>query len=257
MSDLRWTIDVSNFQPRDLSEIIAQHRPQGGIVRLNMPAWEPIPDGITQAQVKSFRDHGLPVGVYGWARGDIDPIRQFNGWIDLCAQMNLVVPIVWIDCEIITNSAGAVLDAGPDASWLRRVRDHARDLQTPIGIYTGKWWVDAHFPGGWREFKQFNDLPAWVSEYDIEPGLENVNPMWRTMGFRVVGHQWSGSPIDRNVMLAEFVENTAPIPEDPCKDLREELKAATAMYARLRAYSEVKPYKAMTKRTLLEMLRGR
>lgn len=251
MSDLLWVIDVSNFQPRDLSGIIAEHRPQGGIVRLNVPAWEPIPDGITQDQVQSFRSHGLPVNVYGFARSDIDPIRCFNAWIDLCARMALVSARLWIDCEIITDRYGNVLDHGPDAAWLRKVRDHARALETPIGLYTGKWWVDDHFPGGWGAFREFNDLPAWVSEYDITPGLENVNRVWRDYGFRVIGHQWSGDPIDRSVMLPEAV--TAPTPAPPEIHLSDGTRLAM-LRKTLEGWRDRKPFRAITKKQIVEAL---
>lgn len=216
MSEILKAVDVSSHQSRDLSEIIAEYQPDHIITKLYMP-WESVPFDHTQAQVESARQHGLSVGGYVWAYRSIDPIATIDAVIHRCSLINLVLPILWIDCE---TYAGPPVDPGPDADWLTRAVNHAQNAyEMPCGIYTGRWWIRDHFPGGESTFSGFAPMPLWLAEYDGNPDIDDVDTLPQGWS-QVAAKQYAGSPVDQNVIRSEYTRplDAPPPPGEPNKD---------------------------------------
>lgn len=230
MPELSWALDVSNYQPKDLGPLIAEHNPDHVLVRLNMP-WEMIDPSITPAQVASVRAHNVRLGGYLWFYRSIAPVRMIDAAIDLCARINLVLPMLWLDCEIVRNRQGQVTDPGPTVAQVRAAIAYCRELGVPVGLYTGAWWVQDHVEGKWAAWAEFADIPHWVSDYDGRPDLGVLDPKWQ--GFNVVGKQWSGDP-DRSVFLKEYTVEPLPMPPlDPCAQLRADFAELQAKHDQL------------------------
>jgi hypothetical protein len=220
-------IDCSSHQPRNLTSLIQTHRPDHVIVKGYLPI-ESISQEHTRAQVRSARDNGCSVGLYCWAYRSADPIKTIDDIIVLCASMDLVLPLLWIDCE--TYDSQTTHDPGPDADWLAKAVHHAENTYgMACGIYTGKWWVDGHFPGGQGEFAKFNRLPLWLSHYDDVPDIDRIRlPLgWDS----VAAKQYTSNPIDLNVIREEYTVYQVepdPDPVDPCEDVKADLAHVSA-----------------------------
>jgi hypothetical protein len=145
MTETVSAIDISSNQAiESVPFFIDQANPDHVIVRLYLPGERPSQQWTRDA-VQIARDKGKTVGGYLWAYRSFDPVKTLTDALDLCASMNLVLPILWVDCETYPDG-----DQGPDAEWLSRFIAMADALETPVGIYTGQWWVEGHFPGGAR-----------------------------------------------------------------------------------------------------------
>ena len=149
-------IDVSSYQSADLSGVIAAYAPEHVVVRLYLPAEKPGLQSHSFAQIQSARDHRCSVGGYIWGYRSESPEDSVAAAVDLCRQANLVLPLLWIDCEVYGNP---VTDPGPDADWLRRAKMAADSMEMKLGIYTAIWWIDGHFPGGQDAFSEFASWP--------------------------------------------------------------------------------------------------
>lgn len=243
MSELVWAIDCSSHQPRNLGPIIAEHRPEHVVVKLYLSA-ESIPKEHSRAQVRSAWEHGATAGGYVWAYRSVDPTRTITEAIDLCNEIGLVLPILWVDAETYN---GSTFDPGPDAAWLRQAFATADSLSTPCGIYSGTWWIRGHFPGGEAAFSEFKDRPLWLSIYD---GTPDLSVGYVPQGFPgMAGKQWGSEPIDRNVFLPEVARLPAepqpePGPDNEVARLREQVEGLRialddVVQGRLRARVEV------------------
>jgi hypothetical protein len=198
-------IDVSSHQPRDLSDIIREHRPAHVVVRMYLPEESPPPEHSI-AQVESARANGCSVGAYVWAYRSSDPRKTVRDGLALARRCGLEPPVLWIDCENYLDQ-----DPGPDVAWLREAADECRSAGVRPGIYTGGWW--------WRDkmgnTTEFADLPLWAAEYaePRDPASCTLFGGWT----RAFGKQWTENPIDRDVFLDEVcasrpstVEGTTP-----------------------------------------------
>lgn len=235
-------IDVSSHQPRDLSGLIAQFRPDHVIVKGYLPG-ESISQDHTRAQVRSARNNGCTVGMYVWCYRSFDPIRTIDDIIALCASIDLVLPLLWLDCETYGDP---VTDPGPDAEWLARAVEHAENTYgMACGVYTGLWWIRGHFPGGEWGFQDFARLPIWLSDYDNHP---DINDVTLPQGWaEAAAKQYSATPIDQDVIRSRYtVYGAEPPPPDPCEHLHRQLEA----------WRNRKPYKAITKKQLTALLTG-
>ncbi len=194
-------IDVSSHQPRDLSDIIREHRPTHVVVRMYLPEENP-PQEHSIAQVESARANGCTVGAYVWAYRSSDPRETIRDAVALARRCNLDLPVLWIDCENYLDS-----DPGPDAAWLREAVDECRSAGVRPGIYTGGWW--------WRDrmgnTSEFADLPLWAAEYrePREPSSCTLFGGWT----QAYGKQWTENPIDRSVFLSEVCVSASPVRE--------------------------------------------
>ena len=189
-------IDVSSHQSRDLKTLITTHRPAHVVVKLYLPV-ESIPKEHSLAQIASARAEGCTVGGYVWCYGEEDPRKTVRDAVGLARSAGVELPILWLDCETYKED-GVVVDAGPDAAWLREAIDECRTLGVKPGIYTGGWW--------WREHldntREFADLPLWAAEYDDNPDVDDVTLFggWaRASGKQYAEKLPSGGRLDQNV----------------------------------------------------------
>lgn len=217
-------IDVASWQPRDLTQLIARHQVQHAIIRLYLP-WESVPWDHTAAQVRSARDNAISVGGYAWAYRSISPEATIKAVITRCAEIGLVLPLLWLDCETYKGPNGTIADPGPDADWLARAVACAEDQYgMACGLYTGAWWIEQYFPGGADEFAKFSRLPLWIADYDGDPSLETatIPKGWAS----VAAKQYADKPIDLDSIRAEYTVYTPSTPApDACSGLRDGLAA--------------------------------
>jgi GH25 family lysozyme M1 (1,4-beta-N-acetylmuramidase) len=185
-------IDVSSHQPRDLAAILAEYEVQHVVVKAYLPV-EIIGQDYTRAQVASAQQNDCSVGFYVWAYRSVDPRATVRWGAELARSCGVEPAVLWIDCE---TYQGRSFDPGPDGPWLRAAIDEAQLVGMPLGIYTGWWWIDGYYPGGVAAFAEFSHLPLWVADYDGDPDLANVWSGWARDGWRVLGKQYRGSPID-------------------------------------------------------------
>lgn len=202
MPELVYALDVANYAGPDLSELLATHRPQHVICRLSLE------DGnkraIAVAQLRQVLAWGLIPGGYGWPYFDDGPNWSVSGWLDICAEAGVSIPVLWIDAEENTHPG----TPEHNTEWLRTAGDEARRRGVRPGIYTrADWWNTYVADAG------FGDWPLWVANYNGQPTLDGLAiPMgWD----HIDGHQWSGDP-DRSVFLPEVcavpAEPVAPAP---------------------------------------------
>ncbi len=213
-------IDVSSHQPTNLTTLIHQHGPSHVIVKLYMP-WESVSFNHSAQQITSARANGCTVGGYVWAYRSADPLATIDQVIARCASVDLVLPLLWIDCETYTDKDGTILDEGPNADWLAKAVEHAENnYDMPCGVYTGLWWINDHFPGGQAEFANFARLPIWLSDYDNDP---NINAVELPQGWtEAAAKQYTDKPIDMSSIRDQY---TVYEEIDPWKQKYDALKS--------------------------------
>ncbi len=236
-------IDVASYQSSDLTQIIDAYQPGHVVVRLYIPGEYPKPSH-SLAQIASARQNGTTVGGYIWGYRTFSPEHSIAAAVDLCRQANLLLPILWIDCE---TYGSPVTDPGPDAEWLRRAKASADLLGMKLGIYTGVWWADSYFPGGQDAFQEFADWPLWLADYRA---WSHPSAVPKPRGFHdpLAGWQYSGTGVDRDLFDKRWTVYTVEQPE-PCG-------AELAKVARVQAIADAKPYRPPSKRKLMEALRS-
>jgi hypothetical protein len=218
MVDLAWGLDISNYQPRDPTQLIRDHGAQFVIPHLPLP-WETIDPAYVADQIRAIIAAGCSCGGYGWCFGFDRPAATIAALIEFCARVGLILPILWLDCEIYTDRNGNVIDPGPNrAAWIREAFATCDALQTPVGIYTGAWWVRDYFQGGFDAWREFADRPHWVVQLlapgETTPSLDSVR--WGG-GYlpNIVARQWSFDPVDKDIMLPHYAYLQPPEPEEP------------------------------------------
>ncbi len=209
VSQIEYGIDVSSSQPRDLTAIIAKHKPSHVIVKGYLTA-ENVSQDHTREQVRSAQAAGCSVGMYAWCYRGVDPARTIDDIIALCASIDLALPLLWLDCEIYED------DPGPDAAWLRKALAKAAEYEMPCGIYTGGWWVKDYFPGSFNAFEEFSHLPMWLSQYDQNP---DIGVFTSFSGIeKLAAKQWTTKlpgdtyELDRDVIWSDYT-TTATTPQ--------------------------------------------
>ncbi len=206
MTDLVQTLDVSNYQPTDLSALIQQHSIAHVIVRLWLPQERGTP-AYAQKQINSARANGCTTAGYWWLYRDLDPVQQAH---DACEQARAAgvadIPL-WIDVEPYTD------DSLPSVEQIQAAVDTCIGEGIRPGIYTGAWlW------GRLGNTKAFASLPLWAALYNGQQDLEV--PMfggWTSC----VGHQYQGDPD-----LSSFDPSVTAIqPPAPSQPSYEELQS--------------------------------
>lgn len=160
--------------------------------------------GYTASQLRAAEEDGKYVGVYVWLWNSFSTSAATKA--DIAARLALIpddVPLsmrLWLDMEDTTQDHGParrqdVLDA-------LEVMDEwagARGLP-PTGVYSGDWYIrgymDAWFPP---------DRVYWMADYSLDP-----EPSPTVLPMRPI-HQYTSTPVDKNVMLeSELVGTEAP-----------------------------------------------
>ncbi len=185
-------LDVSSFQPADLTNVIASSHAEFVLVKLYLPEERP-PQETSLNQIASVQRNGKRVGGYVWAYADLDAVKTVDDAIDLAVRGGVQLRTLWLDVETYEGKPG------PGMVWLRKAADRCRARGVQAGIYTGKWYWDEYMKG----VTGLADLPLWLAQYDNVPDLNQVKLFggWT----RAVGKQYRVDSIDHDVFLESFV----------------------------------------------------
>lgn len=186
------TIDVSNYQSRDLTPLFQQFSEvEHVIVRLFHSGESPSRQHSID-QIHSVQANGRTLGGYMWPYHGLAPYTQIESSISILADTQSRIPILWIDVEPYNNTL-------PTLNELEGCVNACANLNQPCGIYTGKWvWDRLGNP------QLFSYLPLMHAEYDIPPSLTLRTPYggWTTCA----GHQYTSAPIDRSIFDRTYTE---------------------------------------------------
>ena len=183
-------IDVSSHQSTDLTSYINQFNPDHIIIKFYQDIEFAGSQDVTRQQVASAQAHNVSVGGYGWLYRSQG--HNINSCLDLAAELNIRLPILWIDVEPYNG-------VYPKLQDIEDAVEVCVNRSQPCGIYTGKWvWDALGNPYYWSY------LPLWHSHYGIEPSLTLSNPYggWTTC----VGHQYTSTPIDQNIFDVQYTK---------------------------------------------------
>lgn len=176
-------IDVSNYQPADVTALVAQYNAQHVVVRASTESDQH--RQIARQQCVTAQQAGCSIAAYIWAYFELDPVSHVKNALATVQGFDLAT--VWVDCE--DGSPGSQLD-----DWLSRAVAQIEHMGYRAGIYTGTpWWRaqgDSH---------GFTRLPLWIANYNGQATLDGV-PLpggWISAS----GHQYAGDPVDQNVFV--------------------------------------------------------
>lgn len=222
------TLDVSSHNGYSIAGLIQQYPVEQVLIHAYHGFESPPLGAFTRNHIKETLAAGKHPGPYYWGFRAYSPLRTLlEGWqhfIDAGVQ----VAVHWLDCEIYDS--GDFWDPGPDAEWLRAWFAQCDQRGILSGFYTAPWWVEQYFPGKWAAFEEFKDRPVWAAGYN--QSTESVVALWASHGFRVVGHQYQGSPLDLSVFDPAYVGGAQ---EDPqvIAELQAQVAQLTAERAKL------------------------
>jgi len=192
--DLVKAIDVSSWQPLDLTDLIQIHKVDHVVVRMYLPIELPS-QGISRAQVSSTKANGRTVGAYMWAYDSEDPRFSIQDAMQLVRDCGIAPKVLWIDCETYEDRPG------PDLEWIQTALNECKEEGIIGGIYTGLWWLTKYL----KDWSKLVETPLWIAQYDNIPTLDSVilpngwNPqmLW--------GKQYTSYPIDLNVFRRDSI----------------------------------------------------
>ncbi len=183
-------IDVSNYQPADLTELIRVNKAEHVVVRLSTESQDHF--DIAVAQLKSAKANGCSLSGYIWCYWDMSPEWLIASALDVLGAAGLGPPdvgTIWLDVEERGPATGSIALIWP---WLNAAIKAVQDDGYRVGIYTGKWFWDAFMPG----VAVYGLLPLWVADYNNKPDLDvALFGGWQ----RCAGHQYSADGIDLDV----------------------------------------------------------
>lgn len=190
--DTRLGIDVSSYQPTDLSALIARTGAEHVVVRMYQATVEgAVLQAHSAAQVQSALASGATVGGYCWLYASVDPAQQVNEAIALARSCGLTLPVLWLDIEPYTD--GSL----PNAQQIQAALDACTAAGVRGGIYSGLWvWPRLGSPS-------FPGVPLWYAVYDGVAALDQ-QPFGDMAldGKQYADHDAVG-PIDLDVFGAE------------------------------------------------------
>lgn len=239
-------IDTSYYQPVWSA---ARLRAIGGIGNISKASMGGGYDAQCDASVAQTREAGLLLGLYHW----LDPTASITRQLNLfCAKIDLHNPeMIWVDIEQCWSNWARFWDyIYKRCSWANvpKYTDNqitnfasafmsqlkARYPSKYIGVYTGKWFVDAYAPSLSSILSQYRLwLAAYITSYSGPADLERFmaviddagtrSPIlprgcsswdvWQiTSGIKVEGLIGGNGPVDLNVTRlnkAEFVDECA------------------------------------------------
>jgi hypothetical protein len=200
-------LDVSNYQPRDLSGLIQQYNIQHVVVRLWLPGEKPDP-GYALDQIWSALANGCTVSGYFWAYRAWEPEWSVDEALELWARAG-VGQIPNLACDV--ESYG--YEGCPDEAWARRARAQTHANEALACTYIADWVVDSYW--GSYVSPDFADTESWLANYNGQVVPTCPSNYWTTQ----VGHQFSGNPVDLNSfdpwMTAPSGEVAPPSPPQP------------------------------------------
>lgn len=184
-------LDVSNYQPADVTALVSQYNAKHVVVRASTESDQH--RQITRQQCATALQAGCTIGAYIWAYWELDPVSHVKNAMATVQGFDLAT--VWIDCE--DGAPGAALD-----DWLSRAVAQIEQMGYRAGIYTGTPW--------WRaqgDSRGFMRLPLWIANYGSAPAIDSV-PIpdgWT----QAAAHQWTSTPVDQNVFRPSVTQPRA------------------------------------------------
>lgn len=176
-------------------QAIAPPRPYSG--------WEV--GGYTETQLRAAKEDGKYVGIYVWLWNSLEDTQ-----VDIQSRLALVPRDLsldmrpWLDVEDTgTNTGPSRRQDVLDALSVMDIWAAGRGLPMP-GVYSGDWYINGYMQGWFPPGRMY-----WRAAYDEPPHVDDLRPV----------HQYSGFPIDLNVMLpSEITSVVPPPPEAPCRE---------------------------------------
>jgi hypothetical protein len=222
--DTKSGIDISNHQgPPEIYRAQQWYIEAEFVVAQAIP--RPAPDGYTAQQLRAAREDGKATAIYTWLHHDptwrLSPNVRDDQLRRLATVPDDHVPDgrPWLDVEDNVSTGWA------NVSVAQRVEDVNIALDTldewardrgllPAGIYWSQYYIDLLF-GGVDYFSR----TQWRAHYIGPSGWPAPGSL---IGGLIVGHQWTSSPVDKNVFLASEFQ-ASPEPEDPIVGLQNAL----------------------------------
>lgn len=182
-------MDVSNYQPANLHDLIVAHNIDHVIVRIPQRVEGQALHTRARAQIQSVWNEGKTLGMYYWLYKDVNIRQQIDDVTAFLADMQAAVPLYWPDIEpYLTN------DNLPTIEQIKEAGSIHDEYSQPNGIYTGPWV--------WSLLRNVSDpainsKPLWTAEYNNKPTLIDTTMYggWTSC----VGHQYTSDPVDLNV----------------------------------------------------------
>ena len=210
------SIDVADYQPRDLGPLIQAYQAKHVVVHLYVPGEGQGPQ-YSKDQINSTRDNGASAGGYVFPyRPSDDPELLLINTLTLCASVNLELPVAWVDAE------PSPYGPGPDEAWFDHWFDLCDSVQMLSGPYCNPDWLHTY---PWMEKYGRDGRPLWLAHHGVPADL-TIYPVpdgW----LELAGLQWEVAPdtglgrVDRDVFREEFtVYSGSQPPPDPCESLR-------------------------------------
>ena len=179
-------LDVSNYQPRDLSGLISQYNIQHVVVRLWLPGELPDP-GYSLDQIWSALGNGCTCSGYFWAYKAWDPAWSVDEALELWMRAGVgMIPNLATDIE----SYG--YEGCPDEGWAQAAREATLRSEVLACTYIADWVVDSY----WNSYvsPDFAATESWLANYNSRVEPTCPSKYWVNQK----GHQYCGSPVDLN-----------------------------------------------------------
>lgn len=208
MGTLVHGLDVSSYQPRDLSALIATHDVEHVVVKCYLPQESP-PEAHSIAQIASALENGCTVAGYFWLYQSLPAGQQARDALALIRSCGVEPPVLWIDLEPYTDNTV------PSVGQVQEAVAAIEAEGARPGIYTGAWC--------WPRFGHttaFAHLPLWAAVYAGGRTLDI--PLFGGWN-QALGHQYTSTPVDLNV-FDESVTGAGEAPtEEPEAPIIDEL----------------------------------
>ncbi|MDA8189779.1 MAG: GH25 family lysozyme [Dehalococcoidales bacterium] len=179
--------DVSNYQPADLSDLVAQYPDVRHIcVRLSTET-NRNQRAIAVAQLRWATAHGYETSGYIWAYWGLNPRDHISDALSVAAEAGVDLAFAAIDVEDSDV-------ASPEACipWLRTAIEELVLAGVEPIIYSA--------PDFWQTYlndtTEFSDIGLWGAQPD---GIATLESLVTYGGMRAVGKQYVMSPIDLDV----------------------------------------------------------
>jgi len=180
-------IDVSNYQPADLTELIHRYQAEHIVVRLSTESQRHREIAITQ--LHSAVANGCTVSGYIWCYWDLDAAAHISAALDVADEAGVPLVMVWLDAEDTESANHQRI-----VTWLHEATVLVEQRGQRCGIYTARWFWDSYVRS-----EEFAHLPLWAAQYDNEPTLESVQLFGGWSREMLRGKQYSADEIDLNV----------------------------------------------------------
>jgi hypothetical protein len=203
-------VDVSNHQgPPSSYRSQPWYQEAQFVIAQAIP--RPLPDGYTGEQLRAAKADGKHVGAYLWIWHDPSWRIGDRTVEDDMRRRLLTIPDdveldmrLWLDVED-NQSTGwnnvTIAQRVDDVNRALGVLDawsYARGLPE-AGIYWSTYFINLLFGG-----VDYFGRKQWKAHYSAEPGS--------LIGGPCVAHQYTSTPIDKNVMLDSEIVTAAPVP---------------------------------------------